>query len=373
MRLGILTFHRAFNTGALLQAFALAHSLKDLGHEVVFPDCHLACQSPRFPAFLSTHSGPRKILSLLQYLRIQVLSLGAVDRRRSLHRKFVEKYLPTQQCSVARLPDICDAVIVGSDQVWNPQLIGDDAGVFLGDELPPGLPRIAYAASIGDTALSPGDEKRLLKAAKGYASISMREVSVDVRDRAERGPALTCDPSLLLGRDDYLDVAAPRRMHRGRYVLFYVLSLNRHIMECAEKVGRLTGLDVVILSMYQASRYKCPPNVVIAFGPSEWLAYFRDAECVVAKSFHGTAFSVIFEKPFVSLRETSGDFDSRPGAFLRNVGMPERLVGLDCSVDSWVDLLSLPIGDQSKDALGGLRHSSLSWLKAALAEIEHAR
>lgn len=378
MRIAILTFHRAYNCGAMLQAWALKIVLERMGHTVVFPDCNNVGDAPRFQRFRSQHRWPRKFLSIVNYAFTQLLSVGDVDLKRKLHRRFLKRYFSTIACPVDGIHTICDIAIYGSDQIWNLPLLREEdpvrempEQVFLGELEPKSFPRISYAASLGDLEVQKSDLKRVISAARDFSAISLREVSFadDFRDKGGRGAQVVVDPSLLLRGDDYLRIANPCRMRRGKYLLVYALSPTPFVCQCARKASEYMGLPVVILAMYQYGRRSCPRYVRVGFGPAEWLAWFRDAEAVLAMSFHGTAFSVLFNKPFVSLRNKIEETESRPAAFLREIRASERLVTQERSDEDWLPLLYKPLGVEQCDALNDLREHSLQWLRNAIDEV----
>ena len=180
---------------------------------------------------------------------------------------------------------------------------------------------------------------------------------------------MVADPSLLLTGADYIRIANPCRMRRDKYLLVYAITPTPFVCQSARKASKYMGLPVVILAMYQYGRRSCPRYVRVGFGPAEWLAWFRDAEAVLAMSFHGTAFSVLFNKPFVSLRNKIEETESRPAAFLREIRASERLVTPERSDGDWLPLLYKPLGVEQGNALGDLREHSLRWLENAIAEI----
>lgn len=378
MRIAILTFHKAYNCGAMLQAWALKTVLEGMGHTVVFPDCNNVGDAPRFRSFSSPHQWPRKFLSLVNYVLTQMLSVGSVDLRRRLHRRFLNRHFNTVACPVDGIHSICDAAIYGSDQIWNLSLLRKEDPVnkapevvFLGEREPKSFPKISYAASLGDHEIGNPDLDRVMAAARDFSAVSLREsISAgDFRDKRNRGAQVVVDPSLLLDKENYIQIANPSRMKRGRYLLVYALLATPFVCQCARKASEYMGLPVVILSMYQYGKRFCPKDVRVAFGPAEWLAWFRDAEAVLAMSFHGTAFSVLFNKPFVSLRNKVDTRESRPAAFLREIGALERLVTPDRPDTDWLPLLSKPVGGEQSGILGALREHSLRWLENAIGEV----
>lgn len=373
MRIAVLTFHKAHNCGAMLQAWALKTALEGMGHTVGFPDCNHVGVVPRFYSFSSPWTGIRRLLSWANWLRIQLLSLGSVDGRCRMHMDFLHKHLPEVSVSADALGTVFDAAVFGSDQIWNPIHLDDaDAGLFLGETLPDDMPRISYAASRGDV-MPPEDWcARLRKAVRKFSALSVRESfsGAGLIDRSGRKPVVVSDPSLLMTRNGYSAIARQCRMRRGRYLLVYTLYPRPFVCECAQKAACALGLPVVILCMYQYGFHKCPKNVKIAFGPAEWLAWIRDAEAVMSMSFHGTVFAAIFGKPFVSVRPGQDTSETRVSTFIKAVGeSPCRIVAPGVDSSEWVPLLRQGLNPSVETALARMREESAEWLKSSLDEI----
>lgn len=97
-------------------------------------------------------------------------------------------------------------------------------------------------------------------------------------------------------------------------------------------------------------------------GPREFLSMIKHAEFVVTNSFHGTAFSTTFEKPYVSI--VSGRADTRMESLLRQLGLSDHLVTKDN-----VNVKKMMETDFSsvREKKSVLRQSSFDYLKRALA------
>lgn len=374
MRIAILTFHKAHNCGAMLQAWALKTALEGMGHTVGFPDCNHVGVMPRFYSFSSPRSGIRRFLSWLNWLRIQILSLGSVDGRCRMHEKFKKMHLPEFHVSSNEIGVHFDIAVFGSDQIWNPiHLDKSDARLFLGETLTESFPRISYAASQGDVPPPDDWRERMKAAANRFSALSVREVSTGLGlvDHENRAPVVVADPSLLVTRREYMDIARQHRMRTGKYLLVYTLCPRPIVCECAQKAARELNIPVVILCMYQYGLYKCPKDVKIAFGPAEWLAWIRDAEAVISMSFHGTVFAAMFGKPFVSVRLGRDNMETRVSTFINAIGESAcRIVTPDVEPKDWLPFLRQSLNPSVEGKLVEMREQSLSWLKSALGEIQ---
>lgn len=368
MRIAILTFHRAFNCGAMLQAWALKETLGRMGHDAFLPDCNDVGVTRRFREF------PRqwwRLKAVLSWLRMEFFAIGTEDLKRFRFARFSRRQLCPVALPAEQLPKVCDAVVVGSDQIWNPSLALGDTGLFLGETLPKAFPKIAYAASVGDNSLREEMWERLRQAVSSFDALSLREPihSEMLVDRWGRPPMEVVDPTLLLERRDYLRIAEPKRLVKGRYILVYALAVSDFVRQVAGTVGKALGLPVVFVEVYRYGRWGARSNTVLAVSPDRLLAYFRDAEYVLASSFHGTVFSLVFGKRFLSLREREGEVPSRPANLLGQVGELRRLAVCGEDEASFVERLLEPLRPLATQRIAELREVSLAFLMRATQNV----
>lgn len=367
MRLGILTFHRAFNCGAMLQAWALKTVLEQMGHEVMFPECNRVGVAPRWRSVTKPGRGLRGIVRAIV---VNALSVGVEDLTRRCYRSFAREHLPMLKCSTADFSKHFDAVVIGSDQVWSLKHILSEAPLFLGESISPDLPKVAYAASCGDRPADEAFRRRLGHAIEGFSAISVRErLTRDQFDAAVRSRiAEVADPTLLLRRKDYEGLEAGETP-REPYMFVYALSVKPGLLTRARALARKAGLRLVIAAVYQYSRYHAAPEVVFGVSPDRMLALIRDAQCVLASSFHGTVFSILYGKPFLSIRNEVDDFESRPAALLNRLGASERLIGPTIGDEEAYERLMRPLPDFEAAGLEAYRATSREWLGFALSRL----
>lgn len=312
MRVGILTQPLYCNYGGLVQCYALQQTLKKLGHETVVLQREWDRQY--------TITG-----ALVYYPKMLVKKL--LGRRESWHyyvtqekrdyiaketNKFTEKYITprskpcytTKQLhqEVERL--LLDAIIVGSDQVWRPCYSPCQPNYFL-DFLPAEskIKRISYAASFGGDNWNGSSEltAQCAKLLQKFDAVSVREQSGIrlCKEHFNVDAIHVLDPTMLLEKEDYMNIA---NSHIKRGTLFnYVLdrsSEKQHIIKTiADKTSKISFCsmpeqDDSIYNLYSDIDRSVYPPV------ENWLSAFHEAEMVVTDSFHGTVFSIIFNKPF---------------------------------------------------------------------------
>ena len=267
MKAGILTFHSADSYGAVLQARALVEVLHSLGHDASVIDYAPAYLTK--PYRLWRNDWWKHPVGTAKNLA----NSFAVARRRRGFQAFREGMHLTPFP-----PEGLDAVIIGSDQVWNRHLNGGELLWFAHDPVFDHTRNIAYAASTGSVPLPEGvDFGR-------FHRLSVREPRLQA-ELAARGFAstLVLDPVLLAGKD-VLDALADPCPVKGRYVVAYEVIDNPQVMEIASRFR----LPVVrIASNPRLSGRK-------QYVPGEFISLIRGAEHVVASSFHAVAVAKLY-------------------------------------------------------------------------------
>lgn len=279
MKINLLTFHCALNFGAVLQAYALGRVLKNMGHEVSLLDL-------RPPVLAGAIT----------------LNPGALWHRWNFAR-FVHAFCPPRVATTSQpgqlrsLAPEADVCIVGSDQVWNPEITGAFAADYFLDFVAPGCRRISYGASFGRERLDwdeglRSDVRRWLTAFDG---VSMREAS-GLRLLAGLGvqnASHVLDPTLLLG--DFKELLPSRPSPRADLLCMVFEPREAFVQATATMAAQLSLTPVALTRRAPDPRFR---GAVLPSVP-EWVRRFRDSAFVVTDSFHGLAMALIFNKPFV--------------------------------------------------------------------------
>lgn len=307
-RVGILTFHYSINYGAVLQAAALFHVLRDLGHHPEVID-YVNLDSRR-----TAVSKPRRVAHYLWRDLIGRLLMGDLRSTRTdnFRREVLSLSTRSYRFSSELLssPPLYDTYVVGSDQVWNLEHTRGNT-TYLLDFVPDGRRRISYAASLGLDRPRKEHLEILASRIGAFDALSVREESaVDlVEQLCGVRPEQVLDPTLLLTREQWKAYGAPGQ-ERGHYLLAYHMPGDRQIdgtmsAMCRDLAAR-TGLPVIHLGQDHTRALHFGEDNRFDAGPSEFLALFEGASGVVTNSFHGTAFAITMETPFVSVYRTPG-------------------------------------------------------------------
>lgn len=335
MRICILTQPLQTNYGGLLQAYALQTVLKRMGHEVWTEDRRKNRKSfYQLLKFLA-----KKFLLLLQRTYTPTIK---DERYISMNtNKFIHEYInttiPVNSTDKTCLEPYCfDAFIVGSDQVWRPMYSYGIYNYFLDFTIEKNVKRIAYAASFGTDQWEFTPEQTVVcsELAKQFDAISVREDSGIglCRKYLNIDAVQMSDPTLLLDKNDYLEIIkndCPGNSHSGG-ILTYILDDSEIKRSVVQKVScklKLNSFSVMPQAQFKDVGKKGIGKCV--YPPvAEWLQGFVDADFVVTDSFHGTVFSIIFNKPFISIANGKRG-TSRFTSLLKTFGLEDRLIYSD--------------------------------------------
>ncbi len=288
MTITTLTFHRAVNYGAALQTYALFEYLKNISpsDNVGVLDYVNRTFRDRYKVQIDLKNIKRTVISMLTY------------RNRSVKAK---KFKAFMEKNVRLIPfsnrDSIDLCFVGSDQVWNADIVGYDK-TFLLDFLS-NEKKCSYAASIGAPEISE-KEKEWLKDVSTFSHISVREPSGAAIVESVTGiePTVVPDPVFLLTKTAWISVETPVKEMRDRFVLIYKFGKDSSLIEMAKSYAKAHNCTIAILN----DSYKNFHGMVNlkTVSPDEFLWLIDHSECVFTNSFHATALSIIFHKSFYS-------------------------------------------------------------------------
>ena len=366
MKAGLITFHFAHHYGAQLQAYATMQAVRKLGVECEIIDYRLP-HTTRTNELFQHQRGLRAMAANAH----TALHYSAFKARYNRFEDFVqnemslspERYTTLEQLQ-ARPPEY-DVYISGSDQIWNPLIYETgrfDPAFFL--TFTEGR-KIAYASSFGLPKLPEGMGEELAGYLKRYSALAVREKRGKgiIHEVLDRDVYDVLDPTLLLEQEDWAKLANPTR--QGSYILCYLIGEVGAMAPTVQRLAAETGLPVVQLG----ARRKAVDGAELVFdaGPKEFLGLFQNAAYVCTDSFHGTAFSVLFRRPFfttVSARERQDLSAARGYNLLKRLGLTNRLVclpGCDALTDG-IDYQA--VGERLEAA----RAESLAYLEAALLD-----
>lgn len=330
MKIGIVTFYRSLNYGAMLQAFSLMKYLEGRGHTVEFlTHTHSIVQRQSVFRMFLTRSLKGYFTNVRNkieaYLSYPITSFAdqfpTTDLLRNL-RDFRMK------CSCY------DAVIVGSDQMWNHRWVVPHfiPFVFL-DLLNCKCKRISYAASFSTKAWNGGYDKEVGTLLRRFDAISVREKSAVnlVKELSGRDAEQLADP-VLLNDSSFFEFPCKRNKRYNNYIFKYMI--NGWIDGVGEK-----KIFQMLLNRCKVKRiYDDMELTICGFKKkvevAEWLLRLRNSKLVVTNSFHGVIFSILFHKEFIvfPLDGVNSGMNERIYSILEYFEMKSRLLSKDYDV-----------------------------------------
>ena len=383
MRIGILTQPLRANYGGLIQNYALQQVLKQLGHEPITID-QKEKEFPKWYRFLGFVKS--WILYIINSSAANKPKYSVTRHEDNIIRKycisFIEKNLSvSNQCAgteefrkeAKRLG--IEGYVVGSDQCWRPMYNIYLSDMFLNFTLDMEVKkRVAYAASFGSDNWEFSDQMTIICAdlAKMFDSITVRESSGIKLCKQYLGvdAVHVLDPTLLLKREEYIALIEANNIPISNGKLFnYVLDPSETMSRFIDRVSKETGYKIFqVLPKYNEdhrSKYDIKNRIEDCVYPSPltWLRAFMDADMVIADSFHGTVFSIIFNKPFWVLGNVERGM-SRFSSLLSMFGLEERLITVN-QLDN-IDYNSKIDWDRVNNILEKKRLESLNILKSSL-------
>lgn len=368
MKIGIVTFWRVANYGAMLQAYAFWKYLEVRGHEIVFIAHSRVApkQLPLWRCFISRRlEGVR--VKLKVFVRHSMTAFAMDFPQTRFCRTFEE---------VREATEDCDAFIVGSDQMWNPLWCsGAYLPLVMLDFADQGKLRIAYAASFGTREWREDqDAVRAGAFLRKFDKISVREESgvALVRKLSGRTDAqCLLDPTLLQTADFYRGIMARQQgshpVGDSPYIFRYMLEEwddAKSSRKTFEIVRSCVGISRVEMDRIPVSGVLHPLcrllDVTAKIPVPDWLSKIAHADFVFTNSFHGTVFAILFHRPFISilLRGRMSGMNERSLSLLTKLGLSERAVYAD-ETEKIRNLANLPIQWKAvEENLIKLRHQT---------------
>ena len=367
-KIGILTFHWADNYGAMLQAFGLKKWLTRHMYAafiINYSPAHLKGRD-----WLVPYAPLKTVKSRFAFAERgfagNILTGGRWILQKRNMRQFRKKYLTADHKKLRRLQELsdidADALIVGSDQIWNPEITFGLLPAYFGAFENARIRKtIAYGASLGSNFLPEIYEAEFAGLLDSVDSISVREKGTVkyIRGRFCRKAVDVMDPVFLLNASDWF--ALENRPVQSHYIFYYETEPNEDLRRAACNLAKEKGLKVIALA-YRRLRSPMPFHTVYSAGPAQFLGYIHQAEYVLTNSFHAVAFSIIFHKPFLVYNHSV--IGARIGDLLSGLGLTERVATQNYrpDIDAEIDWMGL------EQRIINKRKQSEDFLRDALEE-----
>ena len=367
MKISVITLHRIVNYGSVLQAYATQFIIEKLGYEVEIIDYQTRRMTMKGMIADVKYKNNMLRKSLLIRTIARIILIPSYIKRFSVFKKFLSenlklsKHLYTCEDDFYKYPINTDLYLTGSDQVWNPEPSnGIDRPFYISfDDT---RKRISFSASFGISQLKE-NKKQIQELLSKYEYISVREKSgLDILyDLGLKGEWLL-DPTLLLTEKEWEPFISKKYKNKN-YILVYNINREKGLDKFVRRLEQEKKLPVYFLSyqwhdFYKHGKLKCCPAV------EEFLGLIHDAEYIITDSFHGLAFSVLFNKQVMPYYPHK--FSTRLVSLVEMAGLENQVV----NENSPIDIADYSIEwNKINKKLEMERKKSLFWLQKAIGNI----
>ena len=372
-KVGIITFHRSHNCGSMLQAYALQHVVERLGYTVEIVNFSSEGQRNLYKPF-QKGIDPKTIVKNL----IAAIHLRRIKNNDAHYERFLSSNFNLGPSDYSRCNDLddaaYDAVVCGSDQIWNITIADSDDAYFL--PWVRSAKKIAYAVSFGArNILEYSDNpQRYADYIKSFDAVSTREYNgrVWLKELAGVDAPVVLDPTLLLGENDYKTIEDTNVRFPDRYIFYYSPNYKQDINKLVARISEQYNLPVIgfnskafYVKGMDRMGFTLPPYE----DPSVYLTLMQHASLIITTSFHGTIFSTMYRKPFWTIK--NGDMygtDDRVITLMKELDLEDRLIPVE--FDPSRNYLEEKDYTNYETLLPELQSASLRFLEEALKDHE---
>lgn len=325
----IVTYHGTLNYGAELQAMAM---------QKVFSGYFLEVQLLNYkPKYLVA---PYKLLDFTRFRGFIATVLNfptALIKKWRFHlneKKYVNATKTMYSCCQDEI--VCDAdwIILGSDQIWNLQINGNGDPVFFGAFRKSSSKVMSFSASIGNDHITDDEKIRYRELIKTVDRIAVREQTAKqmlLCSGVNKPIHVTIDPTFLVSVKEWRNIQKKVNVPK-RYILVYSLNKYNRTYQTAYEISKSENIPIVEVLGSNIDFLNLPKHQIIATaGPREFLYLIDHASFVVTDSFHGTAFSIIYQKDFYVIPHITRG--ARMIELMQNLGLSDRMLGKDKKAD----------------------------------------
>ena len=342
MKVGILTILNVNNYGAELQCCALYRKLQQLGYDAEVINYLFGIHPEHvFDGEKRTVPIPLKQLIKVKLLPVvqNMFCMFHQKNKRLRNKRFDEFHAKYNHLTSTVYPSVkslyeakfnYDVLCIGSDQVWN-YMKGYSLEPFFACFDKNNTKKITYASSIGLSSLSVEAEQVFKKELASFAYISVREqqASEILEKLLNRKIDVVLDPTLILNKQEWIEVAKYDMCPKEKYLLVYIVTIKPcdYVLSLARHIAKQRNLKIVRICRDAYPEHSgSDVEEILTAGPSDFVGLFSKAEFVVTNSFHGTVFSINFSKPFYSVIKSHHSTNSRLTSILKKLGLEDRIV-----------------------------------------------
>ncbi len=323
-KVGIITYHFAKNYGAVLQCYALQSFLQEQGFNVEIIN-YVSDKQTKNNDYIK-HGGIKALIKNTCLIPFKAKMKNKYEKFEIFNLNYLN--LTKRVSNIAELKNLVkkseyDVIISGSDQVFNPNIEDFDIAFLL--PFKTNALKMSYAASTGNA--STADLVNIRKYIDDFDYLSIREKS-DLDKFTpffKKNISVVCDPVMLLS-NKFWDDKLNDRIIKEKYLICYFLHKNLFEKEykLAKKIAKEKNLKLYVINA-RYSKYSFYKNTILDAGPIEFVNLIRYSDFVCTDSFHGTLFSIIFNKNFMCFDTKENLLDSRRLDLLNETKLQDNL------------------------------------------------
>lgn len=321
-KVGILTFHRAYNYGAMLQCYALYKTIENIGHLPQIVDYRQSYIEKQYAYSnnITTKEELKKVFLNPRWLpgfivKILPERIRYIRRRWSLYQgfSFSKKVLSPEQ-----MPQGLNTIIIGSDQVWANYCTNGIDETYYGNFPHVNTNIIGYAISSNLASLQETGMEKLTILCKNFKALSFREEEIGkyLSKEINIEATIVLDPTLLLRKSEWMCLIAdmPEVINQD-YILTFFLNYDFDLTDVTKEIKKFSAdRNCKVINL---------PDVVDS--PTNFLNLIKNAKQIITSSFHTIVFSIIFNKDFYAIKTNNGK-DIRYINLLNKLGLQKRLI-----------------------------------------------
>lgn len=372
MKIGLITYHAAYNFGSVLQAYATQEIIRNIAGNCEIIN-YRSREQKRIYSLFVWNKGSKFVKSLVKNFLLIPEIKSRLRRAKIYEDLFQSKFCLSEECvtpeDVYAMWDKYDLIISGSDQIWNKhsnELIGVD-WKYMYPYLLAGYngKKVSYASSI--TNMSIDEINKIIKYIREFNSVSVREYESSVMLNREFGldTINVLDPTFLLTREDWISRLKLEKIDDS-YILYYALDSFKEIGKSLKKIkkyAKLRGRKIKIIAPMNIVRTSKDVEVLYDIGPVQFLSFILNADTVITDSYHGTILSVNLQRDIYSICKNNPS-DFRKVDILNRIGLANRVIG---DLDDLLNRTYKQIDYSKINAiLDELRQKSLIYLKSSI-------
>ena len=361
-KIGVVTFHRSNSYGACLQAYATVEFLNANSYDSELID-YTNNYEQRFTKAIYKE-GSHWSSYITAFIKNWLLGKKYYARKAFGNPEKRYPMSSGRYTSLSQMQDLAyDALVVGSDQVWNRHITdGLDKAFLL--QFGNARKRISVSSSLGSVDLLEEELSDFREAFAQFSAISVREeyAKQQLQPLTDKPIKILSDPTFLLSKEDWLTrLAAKSKYHntKEKYILTFFLAADRTYNERVQQYAKQMGLPVWAIQSTVVKRIQCDKKILGAT-VEDFIALIANAEVIMTDSFHGAALSLNLEKNFVAFKNKGNPI--RVMNLLDTLGLSQRM---DMTADNYCAVNYTDVND----LLNPIREDSKQWILDAVEEL----